>query len=161
MCAIYLRLFHRDDKAFSAINDPCFHKLCPIRGNIDDNIGCFNLKFSGICNVRCHESRFFSCCKLILLVKAFKFFIFYAAVLKETFYLMFCENDRFWFVFLCLNNLIQLFVNGKDSITGAILSRIPSTMAVKESLCFLAESGATQPKNSLTKSEWIFSEFFV
>lgn len=140
MCAIYLRLFHRDDKAFSAINDSCFHKLCPIRGNIDDNIGCFNLKFSGICNVTCHESRFFSCYKLILLVKAFKFFIFYTAVLKEAFDLMFCENDRFWFVFLRFDNLIQVFVNGKDSDSSwSVQYLCPSDVVLK-----LAPNGETE-----------------
>ena len=65
----------------------------------------------------------FSCGKLILFIEVLELFVFYAAFFEETFDFGFGEDNRFRFVLLGFDEIVELFVDLKDCVVGTVITK--------------------------------------
>ena len=92
--------FHWDYNAFASVNDLCLNQHRTVRVDMDHNIRCLDLCTPRVGDIVCHERGVFACNCLISLIKCFEFFVLYAALFKETFYLRFGQDSRLRRIFL-------------------------------------------------------------
>ncbi len=115
--------FHWDHQAFAAVDDTGFYQVCTVRCYVDHNVRGFDLEFSGVGDVGCHQGGFFACGKFVLFIEVLEFFVFYAAFFEEAFDLGFGEDYWFWLIFLGFDKVVEFFVDLKNGVVGAVIAK--------------------------------------